>query len=76
MSRKHDNLDEGISKSLIRLAWASKADIAIAPLQDILDLGEEARMNLPGTHSKNWIWKYRQKDLTAEHAEWLKELTK
>ena len=37
---------------LIRLAWASVADLAIAPLQDVLRLGNEARMNLPGTHRR------------------------
>ena len=42
---------------LIRLAWASVADLAIAPLQDILDLGTEARMNLPGTAQGNWKWR-------------------
>ena len=70
------SLDEGISKTLIRMAWASKADFSIAPLQDLLDLDEKARMNLPGTHSKNWIWKFKHNDLNAEHAKWLKELTK
>jgi 4-alpha-glucanotransferase len=46
-----------VSWDLIRLAWASVADLAIAPLQDILDLGTEARMNLPGTAQGNWKWR-------------------
>jgi len=68
--------DEGIAKSLIRLAWSSNADIAITPLQDILELGEEARMNLPGSQSGNWLWQYKKTDLTDKHAEWLKKITK
>lgn len=69
-------IDEGIAKSLIRLAWSSVADIAIAPLQDVLGLGEEARMNQPGTQSGNWLWKFKKRDLTDKHAEWLLKLTK
>jgi 4-alpha-glucanotransferase len=43
--------------TLIRAAMASVADIAIVPLQDILGLGSEARMNLPGTTGNNWTWR-------------------
>jgi 4-alpha-glucanotransferase len=43
--------------ALIRLAWASVADLAIAPLQDLLSLGNEARMNLPGKAEGNWRWR-------------------
>jgi 4-alpha-glucanotransferase len=68
--------EEGIAKALTRLAWSSVANVAIVPLQDILGVDEEGRMNLPGTRSKNWIWRYRQNDLTANHAEWLNKLTK
>jgi 4-alpha-glucanotransferase len=46
-----------VSWDLIRLAWSSVSDIAIAPLQDILDLGTEARMNLPGMAQGNWRWR-------------------
>ncbi len=42
---------------LMRLAWASVADLAIAPLQDVLGLGNEARMNLPGRAEGNWRWR-------------------
>jgi len=69
------NLDDGVVKSMIRLAWASVADIAIIPLQDLLELDEDARMNMPGTMNKNWLWKFRPKDLTHAHAEWLRKLT-
>jgi 4-alpha-glucanotransferase len=43
--------------ALIRLAWSSIADVAIAPLQDILNLGTAARMNTPGTTDGNWGWR-------------------
>jgi len=42
---------------LIRAAFASVADTAIVPLQDVLDLGPEARMNLPGRPAGNWSWR-------------------
>ena len=44
---------------MIRAVMASVADVAIVPLQDVLGLGSEARMNLPGTVSGNWKWRYR-----------------
>jgi 4-alpha-glucanotransferase len=42
---------------LIRLAWASVADLAVTPLQDVLRLGNAARMNLPGRTDGNWRWR-------------------
>ncbi|HKZ08895.1 MAG TPA: 4-alpha-glucanotransferase [Methylomirabilota bacterium] len=42
---------------LIRLAWASRAALAIAPLQDVLNLGPEGRMNQPGQGDGNWTWR-------------------
>ena len=44
---------------LLRAVWASVADLAIAPLQDVLGLGGEARMNRPATASGNWRWRFR-----------------
>jgi 4-alpha-glucanotransferase len=70
------DLSEGIAKTLIKIAWKSPANTAIAPLQDVLELDEEARMNTPGTQSGNWLWKYKKDDLTEKHAEWLAKLTK
>jgi 4-alpha-glucanotransferase len=48
-----------IAWDLIRAALASVADTAIVPLQDVLDLGSEARMNLPGRPAGNWTWRFR-----------------
>ena len=61
--------------ALIRLAWASVADTAIVPVQDALDLGTEARMNLPGSADGNWGWRLEPKALTAKHLDRLGELT-
>ena len=44
--------------ALISLAMGSLADTAIIPLQDILGLGKEARMNFPGTLENNWKWRF------------------
>jgi len=47
------------SWDLIRLAWTSVAVLAVAPLQDVLSLGNEARMNKPGVAEGNWRWRFR-----------------
>jgi len=44
-------------RALLRLGWASVADLAVAPLQDLLGLGTAARVNLPGTTTGNWTWR-------------------
>jgi len=61
--------------SLLERAWSSHYALAIAPLQDVLGLGSEARMNLPGTDAGNWQWRYAPGDLTAESARRLRALT-
>ncbi|MEI6455826.1 MAG: 4-alpha-glucanotransferase [bacterium] len=64
-----------INWSFIRLAWASVANTAIVPMQDLLGLGSEARMNLPGTTSGNWSWRSRSSDFSDEIADRLADLT-
>jgi 4-alpha-glucanotransferase len=54
-----------IAWDLIRLALASVANTAIFPLQDVLRLGDEARMNTPGQPSGNWSWRY-----TTDQLQW------
>src|SRR5271167_1614047 len=49
---------------MIRTLMASVADTVIFPLQDVLGIGREGRMNLPGTSSGNWRWRYRAEELT------------
>jgi 4-alpha-glucanotransferase len=59
----------------IRAALASVADTAIVPLQDVLGLGSEARMNLPSRSSGNWRWRYRASEITPETEDRLRDLT-
>jgi 4-alpha-glucanotransferase len=59
---------------MIRALLASVADVALYPLQDVLGVGSEGRMNLPGSSSGNWRWRFRQGDLTREVADRLREL--
>ena len=56
-------------------AIASVANTAIVPLQDLLGLGTEARMNLPNTTEGNWAWRFKQGLLNSELAARLKKLT-
>jgi len=64
-----------IAWDMIRLAYASVADMAIATMQDLMRLGNEARMNYPSRASGNWQWRYTPDMLTDEIAEWLAEIT-
>ena len=66
--------DEPINWVLIRGIQSSVANTAIAPMQDILGLGNEARMNLPGTSSGNWKWRMKPGAITNEIATRLKEM--
>lgn len=62
--------------TFIRSAWSSVANFALAPMQDILGLDSEGRMNTPGIASGNWQWRIKQKDLkNKEIIEKLKNLT-
>ena len=64
-----------IAWTLMRLAWASVASIAVAPMQDVLRLGNKARMNLPGTGTGNWRWRMAPASLNGRWTEALGELT-
>jgi 4-alpha-glucanotransferase len=64
-----------IAWDLIRLAWMSVGDMAVAPLQDVLDLGTQARMNLPGRPHGNWGWRVRAGQITPQVEARLEELT-
>jgi 4-alpha-glucanotransferase len=60
---------------LMRLAWSSSAALAIAPLQDLLNLGASARMNTPGQASGNWRWRITDDLLSPAAFGWLRDLT-
>jgi 4-alpha-glucanotransferase len=66
--------DSGINWVMIRAVLASVADVAIVPLQDVLGLGSSARMNLPGTVSGNWKWRYRSGALNSDLSGRLRDL--
>ena len=60
--------DEGIHWTFIRAAQSSVADLALIPLQDVLGLGSEARMNTPSVNGGNWRWRLAPGQLTTELA--------
>jgi len=64
-----------VAWALIRLAWSSEAALAIAPLQDLLNLGREARMNVPGSPENNWRWRATDEMFSAKTLERLRDLT-
>ncbi|MCM0590930.1 MAG: 4-alpha-glucanotransferase [Gloeotrichia echinulata DVL01] len=66
---------DGVHWDLIRLALTSIANLAIIPLQDVLGLGTEARMNFPSIAEGNWEWRYRGEGLTKQLGDRLKDLT-
>ena len=63
-----------IARALTRAAYASVADVAIVPVQDVFDLGGEARMNTPGEGSGNWSWRALPEQFTPERARHLRRL--
>jgi 4-alpha-glucanotransferase len=67
--------DQPVVWPLIRAAAESVADTCIFPLQDILSLGSEARMNTPAGAGDNWSWRFTRGAIRMEHAEQLAALT-
>jgi 4-alpha-glucanotransferase len=67
--------DGDTSAVLLGLAWSSVAALALAPLQDLLDLGSEARMNVPGRAEGNWHWRATQDMLAPPKLDSLRRLT-
>jgi 4-alpha-glucanotransferase len=65
-----------VAWDLIRLAWSSSAALAIAPLQDLLNLGREGRMNVPGRAEGNWTWRCTKEMLSAADFHSLRDLTR
>jgi 4-alpha-glucanotransferase len=65
-----------VSPALLRVLWSSVAALAIAPLQDVLNLGKEARMNQPGSAGGNWRWRATPEMLSSPAFESLRELTR
>lgn len=66
---------EEVAWELIKTAWSSRAALAITPLQDILNLGTEARMNVPGQAAGNWTWRATDAMLRSDAFDRLADLT-
>jgi len=67
---------ESIHHDMIRLAFASRSSIAMAPMQDFLGLGSGARFNTPGTTLNNWRWRMREGELTPRLIEAVAEMVR
>lgn len=63
-----------VAWDFIRATWGSVAVFAIAPFQDFLDLGNEARMNYPGNPSGNWTWRMIETDLNPKLRDRIQEI--
>ncbi|MEQ1484117.1 4-alpha-glucanotransferase [Methyloglobulus sp.] len=68
------NPQTSIPCALIHAALGSVANLAVIPMQDILELGTEHRMNTPGTTTGNWRWRFHWDQVTADRTERLKHL--
>lgn len=74
--RRYMNTDaSSISWDFIRICLGSIARYAIFPVQDLLKVGNEARMNTPGTAERNWEWRFRQGELNSGMARGLRQMT-
>ncbi len=71
----HEVSLEKINWEFINLASSTKARLVIIPMQDILGLGSEARMNRPGTIKGNWIWRLEGGKITSQISQNLKKIT-
>ncbi|MGL5057783.1 MAG: 4-alpha-glucanotransferase [Fusobacteriaceae bacterium] len=65
-----------INWKFIEAVWSTKSQLALAQMQDILGLGDEARMNTPSTSENNWQWRLKSSQLTEDLAQRLKKVTK
>lgn len=77
-AKKYLNLtkEEGYCWGMARGAWASVSDLAIVPMQDLLGLGSEARMNTPSTLGGNWTWRALPDQITAKLAKKVLDYTR
>jgi 4-alpha-glucanotransferase len=74
-ARSAPGVDVEVARRLVRLGMASVADTAITPLQDLLALGTDARMNQPGDAGPWWRWRFRDAMLTTDVLDELRKLT-
>jgi 4-alpha-glucanotransferase len=67
--------DRSVNWGMMEVVFQSRAALTVVPLQDVLGLGSEDRMNIPGTIEGNWGWRFRAGDLTPALSERLNKLT-
>ena len=72
---RSEDTEAHVVPALLALAWSSRAALTVAPLQDVLNLGNEARMNVPGRANGNWGWRCDDR-LLAPAIEHLRLLTR
>lgn len=65
---------DDIVNDLVRSAYHSVAETALIPMQDVLELGSAARMNVPGASEGNWGWRFTWDQLAAGRSAWLSNL--
>ncbi len=70
------NDEEGFARGIIRAGMSSVADLFVAQMQDYLELGTEARINVPGTIGGNWLWRSKPGAFTPQLAERIARMTK
>jgi 4-alpha-glucanotransferase len=68
--------EDKVSEEFVNIAMASKANLSIIPIQDILGLGAKARMNIPAQHRGNWKWRVTKEQLARKELEKLGEITR
>ncbi len=72
VAREYLNSDaEHIASDMVKSLWGSRAVMVLAPLQDLLGLGNESRMNIPGVTDGNWAWRFLPEMLDAALKDWL-----
>ena len=68
--------EDYVCYELLSLAWSSTVEIILAPLQDLLELGKECWMSLPGTFGvSNWGWSDRPEQMSSLEKHWISQLT-
>ncbi|MFT6399969.1 MAG: 4-alpha-glucanotransferase [Bradymonadia bacterium] len=73
--RSHLQVDgRAFGRSMLEAAWKSSANLAIAPIQDVLNFNGDARMNTPGTPEGNWGWRM-ERPASVKQSKWLRSVT-
>jgi len=67
--------DESAARGMLQALWGSVADLTVAQMQDLLELGSESRMNTPGVAAGNWQWRMAPGTELSEPSRWLRRVT-